>query len=42
MVSHNMDDIAVIADRIIALKDGKSWRTARPNKCSPQGNSSLI
>lgn len=32
MVSHNMDDIAVIADRIIALKDGKIVADGTPKQ----------
>ena len=33
MVSHNMDDIAVIADRIVALKDGKIVADGTPKDC---------
>lgn len=32
MVSHNMDDIAVIADRIVALKDGKLIADGTPKE----------
>lgn len=32
MVSHNMDDIAVLADRIIALKDGKIVADGTPKQ----------
>ncbi len=32
MVSHNMDDIAVLADRIIALKDGKVVADGSPKE----------
>lgn len=32
MVSHNMDDIAVIADRIVALKDGKIVADGTPKE----------
>lgn len=32
MVSHNMDDIAVIADRIVALKDGKIIADGTPKE----------
>lgn len=32
MVSHNMDDIAVLADRIIALKDGKIAADGTPKE----------
>lgn len=40
MVSHNMDDIAVIADRIVALKDGKLIADGTPKKCFQTEHSS--
>lgn len=39
MVSHNMDDIAVIADRIVALKDGKLIADGTPKRCFQTENS---